>query len=137
MMKSKLRFSYIQVVIMAIALGITARIVRPKFSEAKPEEKVSILIEGLSEVRSHLDLYRACNEQSNPPTDSFENFADAITTEAGSYCPDIKEIPANPFNGLDTVRFDGLPAGADEAGWRFDTESGMFQADNNSAYSAL
>jgi hypothetical protein len=43
----------------------------------------------------------------------------------------------NPFNGLNTVRFDGEPAGADKAGWRLDSETGKFQADIGSGYNEL
>jgi hypothetical protein len=55
----------------------------------------------------------------------------------GQYGLYIKKIPTNPFNDLNAVRFDGEPAGANKAGWRFDTESGLFQADNDAGYAAL
>ena len=59
-----------------------------------------------------------------------------MTGENG-YGPYLKKIPANPFNGLNTVRFDGSAAGTGEAGWRLDTQSGHFQADNDEAYASL
>jgi len=55
----------------------------------------------------------------------------------GQYGPYIKQIPENPFNNLSTVRFDGQPAGSGSTGWRFDTETGLFQADDSIAHAGL
>ena len=124
--------------IIAIVLGVVARMIAPQFTEASNEEaEVCELIDGLEEMRVHLDLYRVRHQGRLPPTDSLAGFESAVTTRAGRYVPYIKEIPTNPFNGLKTVRFDGEPAGAGEAGWRLDTETGLFQADNDANYAAL
>ena len=60
-----------------------------------------------------------------------------MTTKVGRYGPYINKIPVNPFNNLKTVRFDGEKAGSGEAGWRFDTKTGAFQADNDADYAML
>jgi hypothetical protein len=60
-----------------------------------------------------------------------------MTTKVGRYGPYVKRIPTNPLNNLNTVRFDGEPAGAGIAGWRLDTETGLFQADDSTAYAGL
>jgi len=88
-------------------------------------------------MRIRLDLYRAQHEDSFPPSDSFESFEAAMTTKVGKYGPYVKKIPVNPFNNLNTVRFDGEPAGAGKAGWRLDTQTGLFQADNSPVYAGL
>lgn len=137
-MNNKTHSSYVEVVIIAIVLGVAARMIAPQFTEASNEEaEVCELIDGLEEMRVHLDLYRVRHRGCLPPTDSFAGFESAVTKRAGRYVPYIKEIPTNPFNGLKTVRFDGEPAGADKAGWRLDTETGLFQADNDANYAAL
>lgn len=134
----KTRFSYVEVLIIAIVLGAAARMIAPQFTEAKIEEaKVSELVDGLETMRAQLDLYRAQHGDYLPPTDSFASFETAMTTKTGEYGPYIKQIPTNPFNDLNTVRFNGKPAGAGEAGWRLDTKTGLFQADNEAAYAAL
>jgi len=136
-MKEKTRLSYVEVVIIASVLSVVTMTVVPKFIEASPESKTSDLVDGLQEMRSPLDLYRAQHENSLPPVDSFESFKTAMTTKMGQCGPYVKKVPVNPFNNLNTVRFDGAPAGAGKAGWRVDTETGLFQADNNAAYAGL
>jgi len=136
-MSGKVRFSYVEVLVMAVILGVVARTIAPQFTEASAEAKVSELIDGLEVMRAQLDLYRVQHGDSLPPADSFESFETAMTTKAGQYGPYVKKIPTNPFNDLNTVRFDGKPAGANKAGWRLDTETGLFQADNDAGYAAL
>lgn len=136
-MRAKTRLSYFEVVLMAVVLGVVARTIVPRFAEASAEAKVSELVEGLQQMRAYLDLYRAGHGDCLPPTDSFESFKAAMTTKAGQYGTYIKKIPVNPFNNLDTVRFDGEPAGSGKAGWRLDTKTGLFQADNEAGYTVL
>lgn len=136
-MKEKTRLSYVEVVIIASVLCVVTMTVVPKFIKASPESKTSGLIDGLQEMRSQLDLYRAQHEDSLPPVDSFESFKTAMTTKIGQCGPYVGKVPVNPFNNLNTVRFDGEPAGVGKAGWRFDTKTGLFQADNHAAYAGL
>jgi len=137
MKEEKTRLSYVEVVIIASLLSVVTMTVVPKFIVASPESKTSDLIDGLQEMRSQLDLYRAQHENSLPPVDSFESFKTAMTTKIGQYGPYVEKVPVNPFNNLNTIRFDGEPAGVGKAGWRFDTKTGLFQADNHAAYAGL
>ncbi len=137
-MQGKARLSYVEVLIMAVILGVAARTTVPRFTRASTEEKISELIDGLETMRAQLDLYRVQHGDCLPPTDSFASFEAVMTTKEGRYDPHLKKIPVNPFNKLNTVRFDGEPAGTGGAGWRLDTKTGLFQADNNNAaYVAL
>jgi type II secretory pathway pseudopilin PulG len=137
-MNNKTHFSYVEVIVIAIVLGVAGRMIAPQFTEASNEgAKVSELIDGLEAMRAQLDLYRAHHGDIFPPADSFADFETAMTTKSGQYGPHVKKIPTNPFNGLKTVRFDGEPAGAGKAGWRLDTKTGLFQADNDAAHAAL
>ena len=137
-MSKKIRFSYIEVTIIAVVLGLSARMIAPQFTEASIEEsKVSELVDGLEAMRARLDLYQAQHGDCLPPTDSFASFEAAMTTKVGKYGPYIEKIPTNPFNKLRTVRFGGEPAGAGKAGWRLDMDSGLFQADNEVSCAAL
>jgi len=136
-MREENRFSYIEVVTAVIVLGLVGMTVFPKFIEANEESRTGELIDGLQTVRAQLALYRVQHEDRYPPTHSFEGFKSAMTTRVGQCGPYVRKIPVNPCNGLDTIRFNGEPAGANQAGWRFDTKTGLFQADNNAAYAAL
>jgi len=136
-MKLKVSLSYIRVMVMAMALGLLAKMAVPETGQASIESKTTALIEALVQIRGSLDLYRVEHDGRLPLATSSAEFEMDLTQRIGQYGPYIKEIPDNPFNGLDTVRFDGQPAGANTAGWRLDTQTGIFQADNDPAYSAL
>ncbi len=136
-MEEKSAPSFAQAVLIAAILGIVARSVGPAFTRAGTDRMNCSLIDGLETMRTALDLYRAHHKGELPPCGSFENFEAAITTKAGRYRPRLNGIPVNPFNGLNTVRFGGEPAGSGRAGWRLDTNSGCFQADNDAAHAGL
>jgi len=136
--KKKIQISYTEVLVVAIVLGIAGKMIAPQFTEASEEgTKVSELIDGLGMMRAQLDLYRVQHGDCFPLASSFVSFETVMTTREGRYGPYVKKIPANPFNDLKTVRFDGEPAGAGKAGWRFDTKTGQFQADNDASHAAL
>jgi hypothetical protein len=137
MMKEKSRLSHFEIVIIAVVLGVIGMRVVPQFVEASPEAQIGELIDGLQQMRAQLDLYRVQHAGCLPDVGSFKGFEVAMTEKTGRCGPYIKNIPVNPFNGLDTVRFDGEPAGAGTAGWRLDTESGVFQADDSAAHADL
>ena len=136
-MKKKGSLSLFEVLVMALILGFAGRGIFPHLTEESMESKVSGLIEGLQRMRASLDLYRVYHENSLPPVDSLTSFETAVTTGTGRYTPCLKAIPTNPFNNSDTVRFDGEPAGTNEAGWKFDTATGVFQPDNGDGYADL
>jgi len=133
----KTRLSYAEIVIIAIVLCAAGRTIGPQFSEANTEVKISALVEGLEEMRTQLDLYRVEHGDNLPATDTFASFEAAMTREVEGYGPYVKKIPTNPFNKLKTVRFDGEAAGAGKAGWRLDTKTCVFQADNEPGYTDL
>ncbi len=136
MTKSR-RLSLIEVITIAVVLGVGSAGIAPRYMEASEEEKLDQLIDGLQTMRGQLALYCVQHEDQLPPTQSSEGFSTAMTTRISGYGPYIKRIPVNPYNNLDTIRFDGEPAGANEAGWRFDTKDGSFRADNNVSHGAL
>jgi hypothetical protein len=136
-MGERTRLSYVEVIIIAVILSAVGIAVGPRFTKADMESRLSDLVEGLETMRVQLDLYCAQHNDSFPPCDSFEGFRKAMTGKTGKYGPYVKKIPVNPFNSLRTVRFDGPPAGSGIAGWRFDTHSGLFQADCSRAYAGL
>ena len=136
-MREKNRLSYTEVISIAVVLSVAAMSVVPKFTEATQESRTCELIDGLHQMRSQLDLYCAQHENCLPLVNSFESFKTALTTKVGKYGPYVDDIPVNPFNNLNTVRFDGEPAGVGKAGWRIDTKTGLFQADDSAAHAAL
>jgi type II secretory pathway pseudopilin PulG len=136
-MREQARLSYVEIIIITVVLGVVATRVVPRFTEASPESKICELIDELEQMRAQLDLYRAQHCGSLPDVNSFAVFKTALTTRIDRYGPYIKDVPANPFNSLDTVRFDGEMAGTGTAGWRLDTKTGLFQADDSVAHAGL
>lgn len=136
-MKEKSRLSYVELVTVMIALSAVSMQVVPKFTAASEDSRTCDLIEGLQKMRTQLTLYRVQHGGNWPPVDSFQSFEAAMTSAEGRPEPYVREIPINPCNGQNTVRFGGEPAGTNEAGWRFDTKTGSFQADNSDRYAVL
>lgn len=136
-MRKNTRWSYMELIIIAVVLSVVVAKAVPRFTEASTESMVSELIVGVQKMRIQLDLYRTQHSGSLPDVDSFEAFEFAVTAKTGQKGPYVREIPVNPFNNLKTVRFDGEPAGSGIAGWRLDTENCVFQADDSNAHAGL
>jgi len=136
-MKEKSRLSYVELATVLVALSIVSMQVVPKLTQATEASRTDDLIQGLQQMRTQLRLYSVQNENRQPPTDSFESFEAAMKGVNQQGEPYAEEIPVNPCNGLNKVRFDGEPAGTNEAGWRLDTETGSFQADDCPKHAVL
>ncbi len=136
-MKEKSRLSYVELVAVVIALSVVSIQIVPKFTAASEDSNTRDLIGGLQTMRTQLTRYRAQHGGNWPPTNSFESFEAAMTGSEGQSEPYVRKIPTNPYNGLNTVRFGGEPAGANKAGWRFDTKTDSFQADNSDRHAVL
>ncbi len=136
-MRGEARWSYAEILIIVIVLIVASIKSVPRFTQASQELKTSRLMDGLHQMRSQLELYKAQHEEKLPSADSLESFKTSLTTKIGRYGPYIRRIPENPFNNLSMVRFDGEPAGSGSAGWRLDTKTGLFQADNSVAHAGL
>jgi hypothetical protein len=125
-----------RVFIAAFAVILTANAFRTSTSDASYDKKTRRLVENLFEMRTSIDVYKAHHQQL-PPTESFEKFHDALVIDSKSFPWWIEKIPENPFNGLNTIRFDGKPAGYNRAGYRLDTKTGHLQADNSPGSASL
>jgi len=143
MMKAKKGFTLVEILIVVVILGILAAIVIPQFTEASTEAKTSSLCSDLQTVRSQIELYKIQHNDALPGsgTASFVQAMTGQTDIAGAvgtdYGPYLQQMPKNPFNNLNTVRIDGAAAGANTEGWRFDSASGAFVADDTAAHAAL
>lgn len=131
------RFSYFELTVLALLLGMLIFVNAPEYISAGEHKKICSLIDGLELMRAQISLYQAEHNGKLPPCDSYESFENALTTEDGQYGPYIDEIPVNPFNGLRKVRFDGESAGKGQAGWRLNTKTGMFKADSSTGLAKL
>ena len=136
-MDEERKWSFVEVVFIAVLLSVVSLSTIPKFTQASQESLTSELIDRIHKMRSQLDLYRAQHDNYFPPFDSIKSFEEHMTSKIGKYGPYIDEIPVNPFNNLNTIRFDGEPAGTNKAGWRIDTSNGLFQSDDSVEHAVL
>ena len=145
-MKAKSGFTLVEILIVVVILGILAAIVIPQFTEASTEAKTSSLCTDLQTIRSQIELYKIQHNDAKPDMEVAAAGGDNDLTQPtdidgtvvvvgapNSYGPYIQKVPTNQFNDLDTIRVEAgvSTAGANSAGWVFNTDTGAFHADDN------
>ena len=138
-MRHKAAFTLIELLVLVVLLSILAVVV-PHISGAGEETGSSALVADLLEVRSKIELYKFHHGGRLPASEgeTSEDFLRRMTTKTngggdpgGQLGPYLQSLPVNRFNGSAVVRVDGAAAGANTDGWRFDTMTGVFQADDS------
>jgi competence protein ComGC len=133
-------FALSEILVFMVLLGILASIVVPHISGVKAEGPTSTLATHLLRMRCRIESYKL-HHNGQLPAEKGESFAHFLrrmakkTNVSGDtgieFGPYLQRLPVNPFNDSPTVRIDGAPAGANIGGWRFDTVTGAFQADDS------
>ena len=139
-------FTLVEILVVVVLLGILAAIIVPRFTNAGEEARTSALLTDLRRLRSQIELYKCQHNDKLPAAtgETADDFLRRMTTKtdvdgnAGNdFGPYLPIMPVNPFNNRSTVRIDGAAAGSNTEGWRFDTTTGAFQADDSAAHAAL
>ena len=139
-------FSLVEILIVVAILGILAAIIVPEISGAGVEARTSALETDLRSVRSQMGLYKLHHNYQLPAVagENSADFSRRMTTQTNvngdpgfDFGPYLKSLPVNKFNDLGTVRIDGAAAGGNTDGWRFDTITGAFQADDSPGHAML
>jgi len=148
-MRAKSGFTLVEILIVVVILGILAAIVIPQFTEASTEAKTSSLCTDLQTMRSQIELYKIQHNDALPSMVAAAGGDNdlTLTTDiegtvvpagtANSYGPYVQKIPTNQFNDLDSIREEAVAistAGANTAGWVFNTLTGAFNADDSPAH---
>jgi prepilin-type N-terminal cleavage/methylation domain-containing protein len=139
-------FSLVELVIVVVIIGIVAAIAIPRVSSAAGRSRGAALRADLRLLTGAVDHYAAEHAGRTPghepggglntDGDLFAKRLTMKTNEAGTvtadiYGPYLRAIPANPANGLASIRINGAAAGANTDGWRFDTTLREFTADDS------
>jgi competence protein ComGC len=133
----------VEMLVLAVLLSVLA-VVIPDISRAGVETKSSDLATALLSVRSKIELYKFHHDDQLPAAtgENSAAFFRRMTTNTnasgnpgGKFGPYLQNLPVNPFNGSATVRIDGADAGGNIDGWRFDTMTGAFKADDSPEHS--
>jgi general secretion pathway protein G len=149
-------FTFIELMVVVVLLGIMAALVVPQFSNAAALARESTLRDELRNLRSQIAVYAAQHRATNPgypggntaaaPTAAA--FADQLTSytdEQGrtaqtpdavfKFGPYLRLIPRNPFTNHSTVRI--VPAGPFPAAplnthaWVYQPSTGKIAPDNS------
>jgi len=138
-MRGKYGFALLQISIVGVFLGTVASVFAPSLAAVRAGSKEAQFISDLQTIRSQVELYRIQHGQL-PPTTDIAAFKTAMTQRGeDGYGPYLQRIPANPFSGDSTVRFEhgASTAGSGKAGWVLNETSGHFQADDSAKHAAF
>ncbi len=144
-------FSLVELVVAVVIIGIIAAIAVPRMSSAAARARVNSLRGDLAVLNRAVEFYAAehCGRHpgqdasGSPLTDGDDLAVRLIgrTNERGnpgtSFGPYLLRVPANPFNGLATIRIDGAPAGAGTHGWHYASATRSFAPDDSVATAAI
>ena len=143
-------FTLVEILIVAVIMGILASIVIPQFTQSSDDARYSATLQDLQTLRSQIDLYRNQHENRYPgDTKSSDgsaggdgtDFAKQLTEptnesgKTGAFGdPDYpfgpyfhNQVPANPFNALRDVTVDSPTTADDASGWVFEKTAGRIR----------
>jgi general secretion pathway protein G len=140
-------FTLIEVLIVVIIMALLAATIIPQFSSSTTDAKKSSLDFNLHTMRSLLEMYKVHHNGKVPEMTKFEDQMTKPTDVSGStsgtnmiYGPYLRgKIPANPFNGKNTLvavaeAGKDPTAGSGNYGWQYDESNGGFFPDNPEFY---
>lgn len=144
-------FSLVEIAVVVVIIGIVAAIAVPRMSAGAVRAQVASMRASLATLNRAAELYAAEHAGRCPACDasgavSLDGEAVTLrlvksTTESGAiggaFGPYLLRMPPNPFNQLATVRVDGAAAGAGTHGWRYNSATRSFQADDSAAMAAI
>jgi prepilin-type N-terminal cleavage/methylation domain-containing protein len=140
--QSRSAFSLIELVIVVVIIGIIGAIAIPRMSSSAENAAVAAVLADQATLQRAVDLYEVEHEgvmihtgASNMIEFYFRllkhtDLDGTVNDPAGEYGPYINTIPTNRHNGKPTIRIDGAAAGANTHGWRYDSTSGVIEADH-------
>jgi len=140
MTKARIGFAMIQVSLVGAICSVGAGILSPDFSARGTGVEESRFLADLQTVRCQLELYKIQHNEQFPPTETYASFEQALTIKgADNRGPYLSSMPANPFNGNSSVRFENGPstAGSGKAGWVINIATGDIKADDSAVHAAL
>lgn len=129
-----------------VIIGTVAAIAVPRFMNASQRSSAAAKAADLAVLQRAIDHYTAEHFESCPaigPTGLSTDAAEFILRLTGKtllngkpdanglYGPYLREFPANPANGKATLRINGLTAGRNNHGWRYDSARRLIEPDDH------
>lgn len=147
-------FTLIEVLIVVVIMAVLAATIIPQFSSSTNDAKESSLKFNMHSLRSQIEMYKV-HHLGQYPDEITDGALPQLTkaTNAGGdtgtlgdkdypYGPYIdNELPANPFNGMNTVVEVDLAGEAPTAvsgdgGWQYDPKTGAIWPNNAEFFAA-
>jgi general secretion pathway protein G len=99
-------FTLVEVLIVVVIMAILAATIIPQFTDSTNDAKVSTSKFNLHTMRSQIELYKAHHNGQLPSATLAELTiaTDADGSAGGPFGPYMREIPANPFTNVSTVK---------------------------------
>ena len=147
----KIKFTVLEIFIVAIILCTAGAVVAPRVSRAAAKGRLSDLVSKLQLVRSQMQLYKIQHGDLLPGQKvtggdiTQADFIAAMTRRntVDGYGPYIKEMPENPFiagHAKDDITCvndaDAVPTGNERTGWWLNASTGEFCACDNQFHTA-
>jgi prepilin-type N-terminal cleavage/methylation domain-containing protein len=139
-------FSLVELAMVCAIMGVVAAIAAPRMSSAAESSRAVSVKASAAQLQRAVDFYAAEHADRSPATEpdgspSVAGLAIAqrlmrrtddlgTVKPTGIFGPYMQLWPVNPYNGLAKMRIDGAPAGANTAGWRFDSATMKVEADH-------
>lgn len=130
--------------IVAAVLMTISIVIMPELGRASIDSRKSEALSIIQNIQNQINLYKHDHNGAFPSQNqsTFEQalcgktdrfgvvFTSKLENMGLKTCgPYLTCIPANPFNGDNSVRIDGELAGNNTNGWRFDSTTGFFESD--------
>jgi general secretion pathway protein G len=158
-MKQARAFTLVEILIVVVLLGIMAAIVIPAIGRSATGARETTLAMNLNLLRRFIPVYTSQHKEVTPgypdgdtsadPTEEafvaqamLSSNANGQTAARGTvgfpFGPYLSKIPANPFNGWETLQAlangDAFPPAPDDTyGWIYKAETGEIRAGNTGA----
>ena len=147
-------FTLIEVLIVVIIMAVLAATIIPQFSASTKDAKESSVKFNMHTLRSQIEMYKV-HHLGNYPTTIDGNksmpqllLATDVNGNTGTTAPDAthpfgpyidQQLPANPFNNLNTVKAASLGGakpgtGDNSTGWIYDSATGAVWPNNPEFY---
>jgi len=133
-------FSLVELLIVTFILGILASVAIPQMVTSSLDASEAALVQNLTIFRKAIEMYSLQHNGAFPD----KNEATVVlqltqkTNRDGDpgtqYGPYFREIPLNPMNNSNEIKFKKLPKGPnDSSGWYYDKDTGEIRANSSGA----